>query len=93
MSILQIKNLSKSFKTGKNVTSVLDGISLEINKGDIFGVIGLSGEGKSTLVRCINRLEQADSGSIYFNDDEIIEVGLLDGSSLRNHRNFFMIIS
>lgn len=86
MSILQIKNLSKSFKTGKNVTSVLDGISLEINKGDIFGVIGLSGEGKSTLVRCINRLEQADSGSIYFNDDEIIEVGLLDGSSLRNYR-------
>ncbi len=86
MSILQIKNLSKSFKTGKNVTSVLDGISLEINKGDIFGVIGLSGEGKSTLVRCINRLEQADSGSIYFNDDEIIEVGLLDVSSLRNYR-------
>ena len=86
MSILQIKNLSKSFKTGKNVTSVLDGISLEINKGDIFGVIGLSGEGKSTLVRCINRLEQADSGSIYFNDDEIIEVGLLDSSSLRNYR-------
>ncbi|MBQ3001132.1 MAG: methionine ABC transporter ATP-binding protein [Bacilli bacterium] len=86
MSILQIKNLSKSFKTGKNVTSVLDGISLEINKGDIFGVIGLSGEGKSTLVRCINRLEQADSGSIYFNDDEIIEVGLLYGSSLRNYR-------
>ena len=86
MSILQIKNLSKSFKTGKNLTSVLDGVSLEINKGDIFGVIGLSGEGKSTLVRCINRLEQADSGSIYFNDDEIIEVGLLDGSSLRNYR-------
>ena len=86
MSILQIKNLSKSFKTGKNLTSVLDGVSLEINKGDIFGVIGLSGEGKSTLVRCINRLEQADSGSIYFNDDEIIEGGLLDGSSLRNYR-------
>ena len=92
MSILQIKNLSKSFKTGKNVTSVLDGISLEINKGDIFGVIGLSGEGKSTLVRCINRLEQADSGSIYFNDDETIEVGLLDGSSLRNYRKKVSLI-
>ncbi len=87
MSILKIDNLSKSFKNGKEVTSVLDGISLEINKGDIFGVIGLSGEGKSTLVRCINRLEQADGGKIYFDDDgKILDVGLLNGFNLRNYR-------
>lgn len=86
MSILQIDNLSKSFKTGKNITSVLDQISLRIEKGDIFGVIGLSGEGKSTLVRCINRLEQADGGKIYFEDEEEIEVGSLNGNDLRNYR-------
>ncbi|MBQ8292823.1 MAG: ATP-binding cassette domain-containing protein [Bacilli bacterium] len=87
MPILEIENLSKSFKNGKNVTPVLDGVSLTINKGDIFGVIGLSGEGKSTLVRCINRLEQADGGKIYFNDeDNKLDVGSLNGANLRKYR-------
>ena len=45
----------------------LDNISLNIENGDVFGVIGLSGEGKSTFVRCLNRLESSDSGSIIFN--------------------------
>ena len=70
MSILEISNLSKAFKDGKDITPVLDGISLSINKGDIFGIIGLSGEGKSTLVRCINRLENATGGNIYFSDED-----------------------
>lgn len=87
MSILEIQNLSKSFKNGKNITPVLDEVSLSIDKGDIFGVIGLSGEGKSTLVRCINRLEQADGGKIYFDDDGIkVEVGSLDDNLLRKYR-------
>ena len=87
MGILEISNLSKSFKNGKDITPVLDGISLSINKGDIFGVIGLSGEGKSTLVRCINRLEQADSGIITFDDEnKQLEVGSLKGSDLRSYR-------
>lgn len=87
MSILEIRNLSKSFKNGKDITPVLDGISLSIEKGDIFGVIGLSGEGKSTLVRCINRLEQADGGNIIFNDNgSLLDVSLLNGADLRNYR-------
>lgn len=87
MNILEIRNLSKTFKTGKKVTPVLDDISIDIEKGDIFGVIGLSGEGKSTLVRCINRLEQADSGSIYFIDsNNKVDIASLRASSLRNYR-------
>ena len=62
---LSIKNVSKSF--GNNV--VLNDISLNVNKGDIFGVLGLSGAGKSTLVRCINGLETFDQGEIYFRDE------------------------
>ena len=69
MSILSIQNLSKSFNVDKKIISVLDNVSLEIEKGDIFGVIGLSGEGKSTLVRCINGLETFDQGEILFNDE------------------------
>ena len=74
MNILEIKDLSKSFITNKQQVLVLDKISLNIEKKDVFGVIGLSGEGKSTFVRCLNRLESADSGSIIFDDGNIISL-------------------
>ena len=63
MAKIEIKNVSKSFGDLK----VLDDISLTINKGNIYGVLGLSGAGKSTLVRCINGLETFDEGEILFN--------------------------
>ena len=46
-------------------TAALDGISLTVRKGEIFGIIGRSGAGKSTLIRCLNGLERADSGEIF----------------------------
>ncbi len=58
--MIEFRQLRKSF--GENV--VLDGIDLTIERGGIFGLIGVSGAGKSTLLRCINRLEPIDSGSI-----------------------------
>ena len=61
-SIIEIRNLNKSFGDNK----VLNNINLSINKGDIYGILGLSGAGKSTLVRCINGLEKADSGNIIY---------------------------
>lgn len=60
--IIEIKHLTKSFDNHK----VLDDVSLSIEKGDIYGILGLSGAGKSTLVRCINGLERFDSGEIHF---------------------------
>lgn len=89
MSILKIQELSKTFKTNKRVIPVLDKISLDINQGDVFGVIGLSGEGKSTLVRCINRLENADSGKIVFIDaitKQSYDITTLNGFNLRMYR-------
>lgn len=64
-TILEIKHLSKSF----NNLKVLDDVNLKVNKGDIYGVLGLSGAGKSTLVRCINGLEEFDAGEIYFKNE------------------------
>lgn len=64
--ILRIENLSKKFKD----KPVLSNINLSINKGDIYGVLGLSGAGKSTLVRCINGLEKSDSGEVYFKGEK-----------------------
>lgn len=65
MSQLEIRNLSKSFDNH----TVLDNISLNIEKGDIYGVLGLSGAGKSTLVRCINGLETFNQGEILYNGE------------------------
>ena len=76
MSKIQIKNVSKSFDNFK----VLDNISLNIEIGDIYGILGLSGAGKSNLVRCINGLETFDEGEILFNNEVIAS------SSLRVNR-------
>lgn len=65
MEKIKICHVSKSFGN----TKVLDDVSLTINKGDIYGILGLSGAGKSTLIRCINGLENYDEGEIYFNGE------------------------
>ena len=67
MAILEIKNVSKSYGENK----ILDNVSLNVEKGDIYGILGLSGAGKSTLVRCINGLETFDEGEILF-DGELL---------------------
>lgn len=66
--ILEIQNLSKSFGEHK----VLSNINLSINKGDVYGILGLSGAGKSTLIRCINGLEKFDDGQIIFKGEKVI---------------------
>ena len=55
--MIEIKNLSKTFKTADSSLDALKNVSLTINDGDIYGIIGMSGAGKSTLVRCINMLD------------------------------------
>ena len=60
--MIEIKNLSKTFKTADGSLDALKNVSLTINDGDIYGVIGMSGAGKSTLVRCINMLERPTEG-------------------------------
>ncbi|MDR2428159.1 MAG: ATP-binding cassette domain-containing protein [Endomicrobium sp.] len=68
---IEIKNVSKKFKNHNQEFDVLKDINLEIQKGDIFGIIGFSGAGKSTLIRCINRLETVSSGTIHIGKHEI----------------------
>lgn len=58
--MLEVKNISKAF--GKNL--VLHDVTLKVNEGEIFGIVGHSGAGKSTLLRCLNGLEAYDSGNI-----------------------------
>ena len=67
--MLEIKNLKKNFTNKK----VLKGIDLEVNEGDVIGIIGPSGCGKSTLLKCINLLEKPTSGKIIYNNDNIVD--------------------
>lgn len=65
--MIKISNLNKSFSN----TKVLDNINININKGEIYAIVGHSGAGKSTLLRCINGLESYDSGSLNVLENEI----------------------
>ena len=69
--IIEIKHLSKAF--GANV--VLKDINFTVNKGDVKCIIGASGSGKSTILRCINLLETPTSGDILYHGDSILTKG------------------
>ena len=62
--MIELKNVSKTFRTKDNTVEALKNVSITIGDGDIFGIIGMSGAGKSTLVRCINMLERPTEGSV-----------------------------
>jgi len=72
--MISIKNLSKNFNTPYGKVEVLKGVNLEIEKGDIFGIIGFSGAGKSTMVRCLNLLEKPDEGTIIIGDKDMTKL-------------------
>ena len=67
--LIKVENLHKSF----GEVEVLKGINAELDKGDVMVVIGASGSGKSTFLRCLNLLEQPTSGSIFFEGTDITD--------------------
>ncbi len=69
--MISVRNLSKTFNTPKGDIQVLTDINLEVERGDIFGIIGFSGAGKSTMIRCLNRLEEPTSGTVIIGDKNI----------------------
>lgn len=65
--------LEKVNKVYSNGLHAVKDVSLKVNRGDIFGIIGLSGAGKSSLIRLINRLEEPTSGKIFINGENVLE--------------------
>ncbi len=74
-AIIRLEGLGKQFSTANGTVNALDNINLEIEKGEIFGIIGLSGAGKSTLVRCINFLEKPTAGKVIFEGQSLGDLG------------------
>ncbi len=81
--MISVKNITKVFGKGEQKVCALKNVSLDISKGEIYGVIGLSGAGKSTLIRTLNRLEDVDKGNIIIENEDI---GSLSPSELRDRR-------
>ena len=67
MSLIRIEHLRKEFP---DVTPLKD-VNLEVNPGEVISIIGPSGTGKTTLLRCINRLEEPTSGKIIIDDEDV----------------------
>ncbi len=79
--VVRIRGVKKSFGSNR----VLDGVDLDVRKGEVVVIIGPSGSGKTTLLRCINLLETYDEGSIQVDG---VEVGFRDGGEgVRKHRH------
>ena len=70
-ALIQVRDLQKWFKGGE--IRALDGVSADIQKGEVVVVIGPSGSGKSTFLRCLNLLERPTGGTIHFNGHDITD--------------------
>lgn len=89
MAVLEVQNLHKSF--GK--VEVLKGIDFTLEKGEVLAIIGSSGGGKTTLLKCINYLEIAEKGIIKVNDEVIFdgEKGITEAEMRENRLHFGMV--
>lgn len=83
MSLIQLTHVEKSFGTKSGLVQAVNDVSLSIQKGDIYGIVGYSGAGKSTLVRLLNGLELPTSGQVIVKDQDITK---LKNKELRNFR-------
>ncbi|MDY3796955.1 MAG: ATP-binding cassette domain-containing protein [Agathobacter sp.] len=89
MAEIVFENVSKHFETSDGKVEALNDVNLQIEKGDIYGIIGMSGAGKSTLVRCINLLERPTRGKIYVADEELT---VMSPKELRKRRKKISMI-
>ena len=71
LALIELKHLTKTFRGKSQTVDALRDINLEIEKGDIYGIIGMSGAGKSTLVRCINFLEKPTGGQVIIDGKDL----------------------
>lgn len=84
-ALVRLSQVHKAFRVRGRTHVVLDGIDLEIARGEVFGIVGASGAGKSTLIRLINRLETPTSGTVMVGDDDLARLSS-HGLSLRRQK-------
>lgn len=83
--MIQIEHLYKTYSSGKTKHEALKDINLTIESGEVFGILGSSGAGKSSLVRCINLLERPTSGKVVIDGKDITYAKNRDLSNIRSN--------
>ena len=83
--IIQIKDLKKVYQVPGGEVVALNGINLSIERGQIYGIIGMSGAGKSTLIRCINKLDTPTEGQVLINGQNVLAMSKADLRQTRRH--------
>ncbi len=73
---IELRGLSKVYPIPGGEVVALNNISLTIEKGDIYGIIGMSGAGKSTLIRCLNRLDSPTDGQVFIDGENILSMNI-----------------
>lgn len=72
--MIELRNVTKTYIQNKSEFHAVDSVSITINKGDIYGIIGRSGAGKSTLLRMINLIEIPDGGSVFVDGQDMTKL-------------------
>lgn len=72
--MIRLSEINKTYQTSNGSLQAVDSVSIHVNAGEIYGVIGFSGAGKSTLLRCINLLERPDSGTVVVDGENFTEL-------------------
>lgn len=75
MEILKVENLSKTYGSGEARVEALKQVSFSMQRGEFGAVVGVSGSGKSTLLNCIGGLDEADSGNVFLNGQDLFAMG------------------
>ena len=83
MALIELTHVKKSYAQKKTAVHAVNDVSLQVEKGDIYGIVGYSGAGKSTLVRLLNGLELPTDGDVVINGQNILA---LKNKELRNFR-------
>lgn len=72
MKVLRTENLKKYYGSGENQVKALDGVNLEVERGEFVAIVGTSGSGKSTLLHMLGGLDRPTSGKVYVDDKDIL---------------------
>lgn len=81
--MIKLENISVTFNNGKSKLDAVKNVNITINKGEVFGIVGLSGAGKSTLVRVINLLQKPSEGRVIIKDKDITKLNSKELRSIR----------
>ncbi len=93
MSLIELSDISKSYRTGDVVTPVLFGIDLQVSRGDYVALMGPSGSGKSTLMNLLGLLDRADSGHYRLDGQDVTGLSAAQHAEVRNRTIGFIFQS